>query len=697
MAQGSSTRTQLDLTTKVQFVPGCGPERAQRLERLGVATVRDLLFLFPRDYQDLTDLRTVAQLEEGKLVSVLAEVVEVDLRGTSAGRSVLGVLLRQDTDHIRALWFNQPFMRERFRPGQRLLLAGKPKMNGGRWEMVHPQVQNVESDEESPRGELLPVYPLTEGLQQRHLRRLLRTVLDACGELVDEVFPPSYLAEHNLLAIRQALPQVHFPQSREQLELARRRFVYQELFVLQLALALKRHAVRSTASAIPLDATAKIDARIRRLFPFALTDGQNRIIREIAADLSLPHPMNRLLEGDVGSGKTAVAVYAMLLAVAHGAQAVMMAPTEVLARQHIRTLEKFLAGSQVQTVLLAGSLPRAARREVLAGLASGQTQIVVGTQAVLEEDVAFQRLGLVVIDEQHKFGVEQRLALRQAGVQPHYLVMTATPIPRTVGMALYGDLDISQLRERPPGRQPVHTYLAPAEEQEKWWEFFRKQLREGRQGYVIVPLIEGSEKIQAASLEEAYESLANGELEAFRLNLVHGRMKAAEKDTVMQAFADGEIQVLVATSVVEVGVDVPNATVMTILGADRFGLAQLHQLRGRINRGSHPGYCCLLADRAGDDVDERLAAIVRSQDGFELAEIDFDLRGPGDLMGTRQHGLPPLRIADLRRDMTIVEEARADAQALVAVDSDLSGPEHALLRRMVLVRYSKALDLGDVG
>jgi len=681
----------------VQFVPGCGPERAQRLERLGVATVRDLLFLFPRDYQDLTDLRTVAQLEEGKLVSVLAEVVEVDLRGTSAGRSVLGVLLRQDSDHLRALWFNQPFMRERFRPGQRLLLAGKPKMNGGRWEMVHPQVQNVESDEESPRGELLPVYPLTEGLQQRHLRRLVRTVLDACGELVDEVFPPSYLAEHNLLAIRQALPQVHFPQSREQLELARRRFVYQELFVLQLALALKRHAVRSTASAIPLDATAKIDARIRRLFPFALTDGQNRIIREIAADLSLPHPMNRLLEGDVGSGKTAVAVYAMLLAVAHGAQAVLMAPTEVLARQHIRTLEKFLAGSQVQTVLLAGSLPRAARREVLAGLASGQTQIVVGTQAVLEEDVAFQRLGLVVIDEQHKFGVEQRLALRQAGVQPHYLVMTATPIPRTVGMALYGDLDISQLRERPPGRQPVHTYLAPAEEQEKWWEFFRKQLREGRQGYVIVPLIEGSEKIQAASLEEAYESLANGELEAFRLNLVHGRMKAAEKDAVMQAFADGEIQVLVATSVVEVGVDVPNATVMTILGADRFGLAQLHQLRGRINRGSHPGYCCLLADRAGDDVDERLAAIVRSQDGFELAEIDFDLRGPGDLMGTRQHGLPPLRIADLRRDMTIVEEARADAQALVAADSDLSGPEHALLRRMVLVRYSKALDLGDVG
>ncbi len=370
----------------------------------------------------------------------------------------------------------------------------------------------------------------------------------------------------------------------------------------------------------------------------------------------------------------------MLLAVAHQAQVVLMAPTEVLARQHAETLERLLAGSHTRLGLLTGGQAPRARQELLERIATGEIQIVIATQAVVASDVAFHRLGLVVIDEQHKFGVRQRAALKHSAVEPHYLVMTATPIPRTVTMTLFGDLDVTTLTDNPPGRQPVHTYFPPIEDRARWWEFYRKKLREGRQGYVVVPLVEGSEQVVAASLDETYESLANGELEAFRIGLIHGRMTPAEKHAAMDAFRRGDLQVLVATSVVEVGVDVANATLMAIEGAERFGLAQLHQLRGRISRGRFPGYCCLFANAQTDEAVARLKAFVDSNDGFRLAEIDFGLRGPGDLLGTKQHGLPPLRIADLLRDAETVEEARRDARALVEADPVLSRPEHAALR-----------------
>ena len=686
----------LELTTNVQFLKGCGAARAELLARLGINTVRDLLFCFPRDYQDLTQLRTVGELVEGELCSVLGTVEEVELRG-SGGRSVLGLLLRQDAGYLRLMWFNQPFLSEKYRAGMTLLVSGKPKLHAQRWQITHPLVQIVDADTPPPAGQLLPVYPLTEGLAQRHVRNLTRVALDGATELLDEVFPAAYLAEHDLLPIHTALPQLHFPSNQAALEKARRRFVYQELLVLQLALALRRRQVHDAADAAPLPVSAKIDARIRRLFPFELTSGQNQAIGEIVADLARPHPMNRLLQGDVGSGKTIVAVYAMLLAVAHGAQAVLMAPTEILAKQHFSTLGKMLALSHVKLGLLTGGLTGKARAELLAQVAAGQINVVIGTQAIVEEDVTFAKLGLVVIDEQHKFGVRQRAMLKQAGLQPHYLVMTATPIPRTVSMTLFGDLDLSTLRDPPPGRQKVHTYQPPPADWPKWWDFFRRKLREGRQGFVIAPLVEEIEAAPAASLAENFEALANGELEAFRLGLVHGRMTSDEKDAAMEAFRRGDYQVLVATSVVEVGVDVPNATLMTIFAAERFGLAQLHQLRGRIVRGTHPGYCCLLADAQTPESQQRLAALVASTDGFRLAEIDFALRGPGDLFGTRQHGLPPLRIADLARDVAVLEEARRDAQSLVAADPQLALPEHAPLRRMALVRYSQSLDLGDVG
>src|SRR5262245_11309778 len=533
------------------------------------------------------------------------------------------------------------------------------------------------------------------------MRRIVSGAVESHAELVDDVFSEDFLDAHHLWPIRAALPQIHAPNDETSLEQAKRRFIYQELLVLQLALAIRKWRLSHQRQAPPLPTSAKIDARITRLFPFALTAAQRQAIDEIAADMAHPFPMNRLLQGDVGSGKTVVAMYAMLLSVAHGYQAALMAPTEILARQHLQTLSTALAASKVRLTLLTGALTLAERRVTLEKIAAGEVDIVVGTHAVThavaKSGVEFKKLGVVIIDEQHKFGVRQRAALKKAGVDPHYLVMTATPIPRTIGMTLFGDLDVSTLSEPPPGRQQVHSYLASDDQRMRWWRFFRTKLDEGRQGFVIAPLVEDSEAVEAANVQATFETLSRGELAGYRVGLLHGRMTPVEKDSAMQAFRAGRTHVLIATSVVEVGVDVPNATLMTIEGGERFGLAQLHQLRGRISRGTHPGYLCVFATPANDETQERLEALTKTSDGFELAEIDFRLRGPGDLFGTRQHGLPPLRIADLSRDGPIVEEARQDAQQLIASDPELAHPAFSRLRRMVFHHYGEALDLGDVG
>jgi ATP-dependent DNA helicase RecG len=685
------------LSTPVQFLKGVGPQRAEILERLDLQTARDLLFFFPRTYQDMTDLREAQQLEEDKLQSVCGIVEDFELRGSRPGRCVLGVLIRSGEGHLRGMWFNQPFMEEKFKLGQKVVFAGKPKLQGLVWQMSHPKVDWLDEENETPQGRVLPVYPLTEGLQQWQMRKIMGEAVSAFGHLLEEIFPDDYLQAHGLWPLARAIQQIHAPESADQLAAARRRLAYQELFLLGLALAVKRYQQHELRQAPPLAATALIDARILRLFPFEITAGQRQSILDIQTDMAQSRPMNRLLQGDVGSGKTVVALYAMLLAVAHGYQTVLMAPTEILARQHALTIQRFLAGSQVHSAELTGGMASRQRAAILEEIAAGRMDIVVGTQAVLQEDIQFARLGLVVIDEQHKFGVRQRATLKHFGPDPHYLVMTATPIPRTMAMALFGDLDVSTLRDSPPGRQTVHTYLAGDERRTKWWEFVRKKLREGRQGYVVVPLVEESEQLAAASVQEAYESLANGELEAFRLGLVHGRMTTEEKDAVMDCFRSGEIQVLVSTSVVEVGLDVPNAVLMTIENGERFGLAQLHQLRGRISRGKYPGFCCVFAAPQSEESVERLKALENTTDGFELAEIDFRLRGPGELFGTRQHGLPPLRVADLLRDSELLNEARRDALALVADDPGLAKPQNQILRQRMLARYGKVMDLGDVG
>lgn len=687
------------LSTPIAHMKYGGAHRAEKLHKqLRLRTAADLLFFFPRDYDDFSEIRTIGELEPDQRATFSAVVEECELRELKGGKSILGVLLREGEERIRCVWFNQPFLQARFPVGQRLLVSGSPKRTAGRLELVHPKVKTLAGD--APiKGQLLPIYSLTEGVNQAQMRRLVQSAVDEFAEMIEEVFPEPYLAHKEIFGIGQALHEIHQPTDADHLERARRRFIYQELLILQLALAFRRRQQQAT-DAIAIEVTPKIDARIRRRFPFPLTEDQDQAVAEIVADLARPHPMNRLLQGEVGSGKTVVAEYAMLAVVALGRQAVMMAPTDVLARQHSETLARDLAESKVRIGLLTGSLTAAKRRKLIEQVQAGEIDLLVGTQAIFHAlakgELVMPNLSLVIIDEQHKFGVRQRAELKQRGVDAHYLVMTATPIPRTVAISLFGDLDVSALRNPPPGRQPVNTYITDESQRDRWWKFYREKLDEGRQGYVIAPLVEDNDE-DVASLQAVFEQLAADRLESYRLDLLHGRMSGEEKAAVMQAFRDGRTQVLVATSVVEVGVDVPNATLMAIENGERFGLAQLHQLRGRISRGSRPGYLAVFSNAENREATQRLDAFAKSNDGFELSEIDFQLRGPGDIFGVRQHGLPPLRIADLQRDAATLEEARRDAMLLTENDPQLQAVAWSRVRDMVLRRFGAALDLSDVG
>jgi ATP-dependent DNA helicase RecG len=687
-----------ELQRPVQYLRGVGPQRAEILEKLGLSTAADVLFFFPRDYENFSQLQSISDVVEGVPVSVLGTIIDIQEWTSSRHTHVLAILIEQGNGgYLRGIWFNQHFLKKRFANGQLVMLQGTAAREDGRWQMSHPRVTWFQEGERPAARTILPVYPLTEGIGQRRIREIMERVVADFGPMVSEVLPQPFRSEKNLCDIQTAICQVHFPDSEASLERARFRFVYQELFVLQLALAMRRAHLRSTSDSPALLLDAKIRSRILRRFPFELSTDQNRAIDEIAADMARPVPMNRLLHGETGSGKTVVAAFAMLLAVAHGYQAVLMAPTELLARQHVRTLSQWLSGGRVRIAAWTGSLGAAEKAALSAEIADGRVQIVVGTHSLLSSPPEFSKPGIVVIDEQHKFGVRQRARLRETGNHPHYLVMTATPIPRTIAMTDFGDLDVSELR-KPAGRdQPVHTYLGTEDKREKWWEFVRQKLREGRQAYVIAPLVKGDPDSALSSAESLLESLANGPLEAFRLDILHGRQKPGEKESVMLAFQRGTTQVLIATSIVEVGVDVPNASVLTIESAERFGLSQLHQIRGRVSRGDHPGYVCVFPSTDNVEALSRLQAFVDSRDGFELAELDFRLRGPGNLMGDRQHGLPPLRIADLVRDGELLQTAREDARRIIDLDPRLENPSFGDLKRMLIARYGKTLEISDVG
>jgi ATP-dependent DNA helicase RecG len=691
------------LTQSVQSLRGVTPARLDQLGRLGVRTVGDLLFHFPRSYEDLSDVRPITALSEGAVQTVQGEVVEIDGRRLSDGRCVVSVVLSDDgRTCLEGVWFNQAFAARRFRYGQRLAFSGKVEWYRDHWQMSNPRVQVLDGSEATggPAGPSLvvvPVYALTEDLRVERLRALIRQSVDRCAVRLVEVLPEGLRQRHNLPDVRQAIWDVHFPATLAAAEAARRRFVYEEFLVLQLALALRRRELRDRQRAPVLPVNERIDARIRLLFPFRLTTDQDRAVADVCRDLASDRPMQRLLQADVGAGKTAVAVYALLVTVANKHQAILMAPTEVLARQHWNTLEQTLAHSRVRRLLLTGALTARERRQALAAIRDGEVDLVVGTQALVQEDVQFARLGLVVIDEQHKFGVNQRARLRRLGIDPHYLVMTATPIPRTLALTVFGDLDVSVMRQLPPGRQPVVTRWVQRGQRDRLYARLRDELRRGRQAFVVCPLVAESETLDLKAATETHADLQAGPLYGFRVGLLHGRLDEKAKDEAMRQFRSRRLDVLVCTSVVEVGVDVPNATLLVIEHAERFGLSQLHQLRGRVSRGTAAGQCYLFAEPATDEAKQRLQAFVRTRDGFALAEQDARLRGGGEFFGTRQHGLGELRFGDLLTDAALLQLARKDAFALVAADAGLRQPEHAGLRRTVLERYGRTLDLAEVG
>lgn len=689
------------LLTPAQYVRGVGPARAELLEKLGIRTAQDLLWFMPRDILDLSDVRRPCQLEEGTLQTVRGTVVDLDGRQSLNGKSIVKVLLDCDGEYATGVWFNQRWVLQKFRLGETLLFSAKPKRRAGRWEFPHPQIQPMGDDDQQAGGGVLPRYSLTEGLTMDEVRRMVRAAVEDFAPLVPDPLPAEFRAEQQLPSLSEALRQLHRPANAAEYEMGRRRLIFDDLFEFQTGLALRRRAWQKNERAPVLPTTAKIDARIRRLFPFLLTDGQNRAVREITDDLASGRAMHRLLQADVGAGKTAVAMYAMLVAVAAGYQAVLMAPTEVLATQHWETVERALAHSRVRRVLLTGNLTAAQRRTARERLRSGELDLVVGTQAVIQKDVQFHRLGVVVIDEQHKFGVAQRAHFSGENGAPHVLVMTATPIPRSLCLTQFGDLDLSLISELPPGRQRVHTSrVVGPKARERAWDFLRKQLQSGRQAYVICPTVERSESEPAgdlpASAEETYRQLGQRELRGVRVGLVHGQLDRQQKADVMEAFRDGRVQALVSTTVVEVGVDVPNATLMVINQAHRFGLSQLHQLRGRIARGKFQGYCFLFSDIDAPDAVSRLHALETTADGFRIAEVDFTLRGPGDVLGLRQHGELPLRVADLARDSDILLQAREAAFGLVEA-GHIDQPEFAPAKLRVLDRFGQLMELPQSG
>jgi ATP-dependent DNA helicase RecG len=718
------------LATPLERLPGVGTARAEKLARLGLNTAADALLHFPRDYRDFSGVHRIADFRDGEHASIAGVVGDVGTRTTAAGRPLLSVLIACGDGNVRAVWFNMPFMNKRFAAGMRVVVAGVPRRSGSIWEFSHPEVRWMVDGEQAHASDWLAIYPLCEGLPQAVVRAAAQAAVDHAADLVAEAFPPEVLASKSLLPIGTALREIHLPSSRGMIDAARHRFVYEELFLLQLALRMHRERQHRAHAAPSIDVDARLDGRIRARFPFPFTAAQRRVCSEIAADIRCPRPMNRLLQGDVGSGKTAIAIYAMLAAAATPVkgqdaariatgpdpaatqatpaptqdlpapatrplryQAAIMAPTELLARQHLATLQKLLVGSDVGVELLVGGQPARERRRIMERIQSGAAGIVVGTQAlVCGEADKFRNLGLVVIDEQHRFGVLQRATLQRGGIDPHVLVMTATPIPRTIAHAIYGDLDVSVLDEPPPGRQPVRTYRVTPDQIDRWWEFFRQKLAEGRRGYVVVPAVEETKR-GLASITGTFEQLANGPLEAFRLGLVHGRMKPKDKSAIMETFRSGGLDVLVATSVIEVGIDVPEATLMTILDAESFGLAQLHQLRGRVARGATQGICAAATTSADASI-PRIDAFVATTDGFALAEQDLLLRGPGELVGERQSGAPPMYLADLIRDASVVAEARRDALDLFGRDPLLADPRHERLRRLIRRRWGRHLDLG---
>jgi ATP-dependent DNA helicase RecG len=697
------------LRTSIQYVKGVGPKISQLLKKKGVETVEDALYNLPIRYEDRRQIRRVADLRVGDRCVGYAEVIAAgEVVYPKSRRRVYEAVLGDDSGFITAKWFQGiKYIKGRLKKGDQVIFCGDVRGYRAQKEIHHPDLEWVEGkDEDSLHfGRVVPVYSETEGLYQRRIRGIMHQVVQDAAGKVTSPLPPQVSTRCNLMPLSEALYEVHFPEGyldieRLNLKTSRphQRLAFEEFFFLELGMALRRRGIAlEEGIAFGVEKAPLADQLLER-FPFTLTKAQERVVGEIRGDMAKPHPMNRLLQGDVGSGKTAVALVASLIAIDNGYQAAVMAPTEILAEQHYVNLKAWLEGLAIKPVLLTGRIKGKERDELYKAISEGEAQLVVGTHALIQEGLSFKRLGLGVVDEQHRFGVMQRARLKRKGVVPDLLVMTATPIPRTLAMTLYGDMEVSVLDELPPGRAPIATTVYREKERGEVYRRVEEELAKGRQAYCVYPLVEESEQMDLRDATQGAQRLQEEIFPHYRVGLIHGRMKGEEKERTMRAFREGEIQILVATTVIEVGIDCPNATVMLVEHAERFGLSQLHQLRGRIGRGSHPSICLLLVSgRTGREAWRRLKIMEATTDGFRIAEEDLAIRGPGEFLGVRQWGLPDFRVANLIRDVRLLQQARQEAFTLIEQDPQLSREEHRPLREIIQAKWQARLELAAVG
>uniref|UniRef100_C6DZ45 ATP-dependent DNA helicase RecG n=1 Tax=Geobacter sp. (strain M21) TaxID=443144 RepID=C6DZ45_GEOSM len=701
-----------ELKTPMQSIKGVGPKLAATLSKKGLNTVEDALYLLPNRYEDRRELKKIAQLRPGNSEAFFATVVSAGAQTTKGGRRYFEAIVKDETGSLPLKWFHfhPNFLAKQLVPGRKGIFIGDVAQFGFQREMHHPEVEWAVEGEDLSQvmardpdnfGSILPVYPLTEGVSQKVMRRIMRDAVQRYSRYVKGALPDELLRRHQLLPLPVALRDAHLPAQDSDLSAlnsgrsaAHRSLAFDELFFLQMGLALKKRGI-AVEDGISFQVTHRYTKELLKLLPFSLTAAQKRVLSEIKEDMMSPHPMHRLVQGDVGCGKTLVALMAALVCVENDYQVAIMAPTELLAEQHYLNIHGYCENLGINVALLTASVK--GKGDTLDKIASGATQIVVGTHAVIQEKVEFNRLGLGIIDEQHRFGVVQRALLKKKGANPDILVMTATPIPRTLSMTVFGDLSLSVIDELPPGRTPIETRMVRESRRKEVYALVREEAAKGRQAYVIYPLVEETEKSDLKAAVQMAEHLAQEVFPDLRVAVLHGRMPAAEKEAVMKEFKAGSTDILVATTVIEVGIDVPNATVMVIEHAERFGLSQLHQLRGRVGRGSERSRCILLAgDKLSEDGQKRLEVMVQSSDGFVIAEADLQIRGPGDFLGTRQAGLPELRVADILRDGGVLEQARKDAFALVERDPELTAPGHERLRGEMMLRWGGRLELAGI-
>ncbi|HTY14054.1 MAG TPA: ATP-dependent DNA helicase RecG [Candidatus Omnitrophota bacterium] len=647
------------LATPVQYLKGVGPKVSKLLAKVGVSTISDLLYFFPREYEDRNRTVPIGQLDaHGDVVLIRGQIRRTENRKGRGRMSILKVTIADRTGSVNAVFFNQPFLAGMLREGMNLYLTGRPEANiyeGG----IQLQVREWDIDN-GGKPEILPIYPLTEGLHQKYLRNLMKKAVDGYLDLIEDPLPASIRSKYKLADLKSSIRTLHFPSEAGLIEPSRYRMVFDDFFLFELGLLASKQEIakeKGIAFTIPDKALQEFTGTL----PFELTGAQRRVLDEIFADMSLPHPMNRLLMGDVGSGKTIVAALAAFVAVQNGYQAAIMAPTEILANQHFEKLSKLLSGLHIR--LLTGTSQKKSKKFDMT-----DCDIVIGTHALIEDNVKFRKLGLAVIDEQHRFGVRQRAKLAQKSWHPDILFMTATPIPRSLALALYGDLDRSDIDELPPGRKPVRTHYIPPSKRREAYEFMRKHVRDGRQVFIVYPLVEESEEVDLKAAVAEAERLQGEVFPELKIGLIHGRMKGEDKDRVMNAFKEGKIDILVSTTVIEVGIDIPNATIMAVEHAERFGLSQLHQLRGRVGRGAEESFCLLLADAKTAEARARIKAMLDFSDGFKIAEVDLRLRGPGEFFGLRQSGLPEFKMADIVRDEDVLKLARVAAEEFIKED-----------------------------